>query len=443
MTQTRKTIDINERTLETFDLGPLDRARLWDSRLPGFGVTIGRKRVTFVVQRRIVKKDTNEKSKQAIRVLGHWAPSKLRSQDAGLRSATISVQMARDEAIKNLGEMRAGRDPRGENAPEAIAAREAAAGPTLAEAIALHLGLLEKKQSSPRSIELLSYETDRYLSDWKERRLSEITRTACRERHEKITKDAGTYAGNRTMRHLRAVYNTALKEHDLPANPCVAVHWNNEERRQEPIPWPKLPAWKVAIDAMKSPIRRDYQLLVLFTGLRKMDAATIRWEHVDLKAKMLHRPTPKGGKLRAFTIPLSSECVKILKRRKDENLADNGWVFPTVAQGNLKRKERPCPSCVALDLPPLHVAGTMIHLVTPEEDDPRIVSPHRLRDTYTTALAALDPPVSGFVIDVLTNHRPPRGSVTAGYIDLTADDLRKAQQRVTTFLLAKMKPKKR
>ena len=34
------------------------------------------------------------------------------------------------------------------------------------------------------------------------------------------------------MRYVRAVYNTALKEHDLPVNPTVAVHWNKEERRQ-------------------------------------------------------------------------------------------------------------------------------------------------------------------------------------------------------------------
>jgi integrase len=165
----------------------------------------------------------------------------------------------------------------------------------------------------------------------------------------------------------------------------------------------------------------------------------------------LLRPNPKGGRERAFTIPLSSAAVEVLARRERENRSlhtdaggDCGWVFPTRAL-----KSKPCAECAALGMPE-HEARAVTHLAEAKQlgwDSERkmhteaiIPSPHRLRDTYTTALAALDPPVSGYVIDVLTNHRPPRGTVTAGYINLASDDLRDAQERVSAFLMSKCKP---
>ena len=146
---------------------------------------------------------------------------------------------------------------------------------------------------------------------------------------------------------------------------------------------------------MRSGVRGDYQLLTLLTGLRKMDAATIRWDHIDLEEGTLRRPNPKGGEDRAFTIPLSSECVRLLERRRRENRGlfldgDGGWVFPTYAV-----KEKDCYHCAELGVGKRHKPGSVIHLVEGKQQHVLkkneapvnvIPTPHRLRDTYTTAL---------------------------------------------------------
>ena len=47
----------------------------------------------------------------------------------------------------------------------------------------------------------------------------------------------------------------------------------------------------------------------------------VRWEHVDCEAGTIHRPKPKGGEDRAFTVPLSEEVLGILRRRREQRRA--------------------------------------------------------------------------------------------------------------------------
>src|SRR5207245_8317129 len=129
---------------------------------------------------------------------------------------------------------------------------------------------------------------------------------------------------------FRAVYNNACEENsDLPPKPTKSVQWNAEQRRTSVIPPVELKGWYDRAQALGNPVRRDYLVFALFSGLRKTNAAEARWEHIDWERRALRVPAPKSR--RPFDLPLSDFLIELLRRRQQENavLAPNSpWVFP-------------------------------------------------------------------------------------------------------------------
>jgi integrase len=455
----------------------------FDERLSGLGVVVGASATTFIVHKRVggnVHRET----------LGRWKG----------RGGDLSVVDARKRARVIIGKLEGKETTPGQHK------RASKAGPTLAEACELYLAHLAATDCRPSSIVSVRRElADRgdadhagsYLKAWLDRPLASITAKECRARHDEIVQKHGPHVANRTMRNLRALWNFIAKEAVigtiagvpegtmLPANPTIAVQWVAESsrsyfsvRRQEPIAVEALPAWRVAVDTLDG-VRRDYNLVVIFTGLRRNDAASLRWEHINLThepaaSRVWHtgrkksesielppmsilRPSPKGGADRAFAIPISATCADVLKRRRDDNPrigrdangklvdtswreGDRGWVFPTkLRKGDTERRE-PCYLCRDLGIA-AHVKGEVAHLMEPKEDGDALVSPHRLRDTYITTLGKLEPAVPETLQKLLVNHSLDKSDVTQGYMKIEIEPLRAPQQRVTDYLIEAMKPR--
>jgi hypothetical protein len=268
---------------------------VFDDKLPGFGVVVGATATSFIVNRR-----TPEGLKR--HAFARLAPN---SSDL----PTMSAVQARQEAHKHLGSIVA-------NQPTPADVRRATkAGPTLADAIDLYLVNLKAEGARPSSINTVRVEmlgvqgsSDSYVKAWLTKPLVEITGKDARERHDAITREHGPHIANRVMRQLRACWNHVRREAlvgtiagfnartAFPENPTLAVNWNTNrnassrgvsyrERRQEPLAWDALPKWYAAVTAIPNGVRRDYQHLVVLTGLRRRDAATLRWEHINTSDK--------------------------------------------------------------------------------------------------------------------------------------------------------------
>ncbi|MBI1382571.1 MAG: DUF4102 domain-containing protein [Planctomycetaceae bacterium] len=407
-------LKFTEHSVEKAPLPPDGKPSIlhWDDTFAGFGLRVGSSGArSFIVQ-----KDINGRTRRV--TIGKWP--------------TWRVGQARERARELLVSMDKGIDPAEEKR------KEAARGVTLDEAINFHQAAMRAKECAPLSIENCRVEITRHLGDWLSRPLSSISRDEVIRRHERVS-ERGKYSANRVLRLFRTVYNTAARRFpELPETaPTVALtgRWNKERRRQEPIPWARLGEWARAVDSIANHVRRDLNWFILFTGLRATDAKTVRWEHVNLGDEpvlvgtveippgCIHRPRPKGGEDRAFTVPLSTPALEILKRRRDENHImygnDQGWAFPST-----------------------NSAGRVSHVAQPKEQrytsDGRKVgvlpSPHRLRDTFATA--AEHSGVGKMALKILMNHRAAAGDVTEGYINHgDIDYLRGRVEMVAAFLL--------
>lgn len=137
------------------------------------------------------------------------------------------------------------------------------------------------------------------------------------------------------MRTLRAIYNHARKTNrSLPRdNTADAVDWNEEKRRDTGMGVSELKGWFGELAALDNPVRREFHLLTLLSGSRITALQEVRPGHIDFRRRTLHIEKPKGGRKRAFDIPLSREMILCLIRairfgRQMHPLQSQKWIFP-------------------------------------------------------------------------------------------------------------------
>jgi integrase len=107
--------------------------------------------------------------------------------------------------------------------------------------------------------------------------------------------------------------------------------WNKLKRRQTVLSQTDLPNWYSAINKLEDKVMADYFLFVLLTGLRKNEAAHLKWQDVHSDHGYIEIMNPKNK--REFALPLTLRLQEILKRRQDQKIeADNPYVFPGVGK---------------------------------------------------------------------------------------------------------------
>lgn len=422
---------VDEAEPATNEGGEPREAKLWDADVRGFFLRVlpgGAKvyAVSYGTGRRGVTR--------RVTIGEHgtpWTPDPATGQ-----GRTLTVELARQEAERLRGEVRAGGDPGAKRVSEK-------ALPTLAEFAERYLedyatphkrpatvaadrglfGLREKPrrrfktQTKPRTI----------LAVLGSRRVDKITTGEVTRLHL-AWKDTPTRA-NRALALLSHVFAMAEKWGVRPrgTNPCRGIDRFDEKRRERFLSADELARLGASLafaekadakgksmeDGAESPFAVAAIRLLLFTGCRMSEILTAKWEAVDLDAGILTIPEPKEGRPKA--VVLNAPAAKVLDDLPQ--LKSNPFVIVGRVHGqHLTDLEHPWQRIRSR-------AGL---------EDVRL---HDLRHSFASVAVAGGATLP--IIGALLGHSQP--ATTARYAHLSDDPLRAASKAIGERLASAMK----
>lgn len=227
-------------------------------------------------------------------------------------------------------------------------------------------------------------------------------------------------SSNSAVRCVRAAYNHQLEisrkqqSGEFANNPFSGLELIEERAREDYIEPDQLAAWLSAVEKLPNPVSRDYLKLLLFTGMRRREAAGLRWEQIDMQRRIIQLSAADTKNGEPFQIPLSDYLVELLTGRNQT--AESEFVFPgTGKSGHLSEPRKP------------------VETVNKEAGTHTTV--HGLRRTYSN-VALWQAGIPDIARKKLINHAMPKNDVTAiHYTNLPLDQKRKYQQQVTDKIL--------
>ncbi len=425
-------IKMTKRSVESASPGARDLF-LWDTEVYGFGCKVTpRGRRVFILQ--------------------YWADGRARRVTLGRYGSELTVDQARTKARRLRGQVADGADP-------AAARAEARDMPTLADfAVRYRVEHAEVKKK-PSSVESDQRNLRLHVLPALGRlRVDRITRAEVARFHAAMKDKPG--AANRCLSLLSKMLGLAEAWGLRPdgSNPCRHVEAYPERKMERYLSNVELAhlgdTLAVAAKAGEHPSVVAAIRLLVFTGCRRAEVLTLKWEYVDFERGGLDLPDSKTG---AKTIPLGAPALELLASLP--RIEGNPYVLPGrrskahfVAIEKAWQRLRALASVrIWADHPDAQVSGVVETLTvklgrTPSCDECREAAEfdlppglldvrlHDLRHSYAAMGAGLGE--SLHMIGSLLGHS--RAGTTQRYAHLSEDPRRASADRISGHLAAAM-----
>ena len=265
-------------------------------------------------------------------------------------------------------------------------------------------------------------------ADWKSKPIFEISKKDVFDRFIKLTEYSPTQA-NLTLKMFGSIWRFAQVHWSTDENPILKHNpidvipakrgWNKTKARTRHLDESNIHIFYNAAlnyyterslyeDASKNAVR-DLVLFIMYTGCRRNEAQTLKWDNVDIEKGLFVFKDPKNGD--DHLLPMGDHLFEIIKQRYE--LRSNEYVFPGSTMVSKAK----------------HVSSAQGLLNTVGEQTGIEISLHDLRRTFATICNNLD--YGPYTIKRLLNHRSgARNDVTGGYVQVSIKKLRLAMNDI-------------
>lgn len=191
-------------------------------------------------------------------------------------------------------------------------------------------------------------------------KIAKIEHAEVQALHNKITRSSGGHMANRVVALLSRVFNVALRWNLVDDNPARGIERNPEAGRKRYLTSAEVQRLMAYLPKLRHQGTADAIRLLMYTGARRMEVLSARWEQFDLEAKTWTKPASTTKQKSEHRVPLAEVAVKLLERMRDDADAEQAaalekakteedvarinrrrqWLFPAVGteghQGDLK-----------------------------------------------------------------------------------------------------------
>ena len=208
---------------------------------------------------------------------------------------------------------------------------------TLKELLNKYINDYATYNNQSRSIEATKRLITKYAEPFLDKKLSMISKEEVSSYFIKSTRN-GIYTANRLIQGLCAVFNKGIEWGLCDKNPCIGIKKHKEKSRDRYIEVEEINAFLKSLEEEPNKIIADFFLICLYTGARKGNVLSMKWENISFENKTWYIHNTKNGDLQ--NIPLLDATIEILNRRKENN--DTKWVFPSElsASGHLEEPKK-------------------------------------------------------------------------------------------------------